>query len=371
MTTPSQQNTLVHEMKMLAVQPSVRPLSSTLELQNVSTRSRGMITCYPGNGTFYSKHVDNPICNGRKLTTIYYTNKEWVASDGGCLRIHPPHNGAKRDNSSDGTESCVVDDFLDILPSFNRLVLFWSDGRCPHEVRPCLRPRFAITAWFIDALEKRAAFEAEEGRRGTNGQSPSESPSLSSEIAGMSTVGAGVNDDVRDGNKEEAEENPSVKSEYTANVGVDPMQSNQLPSHAPAPTPIPILTPSVAQEAGPTAHASTPTWETTEVRDGANRTLRVVVHFGATVIAGASSVELEVRGDCIRMSPASSPSSPPLSPRPSGAPAAAFQACTVPLECAIDCSTASASFSRKKNCLTVVAAVVGPPPEPLLQWGSV
>lgn len=91
------------------------------ELGHVTTRSRAMITCYPGNGSRYSTHVDNAIGNGRKLTCILYLNKGWRAADGGELRIYPPDG----QDMASGTL---------IAPQLNRLLLFWSDRRCPHEV---------------------------------------------------------------------------------------------------------------------------------------------------------------------------------------------------------------------------------------------
>jgi hypoxia-inducible factor prolyl hydroxylase len=80
-----------------------------------------MITCYPGGGTAYSRHIDNAIGNGRKLTCILYLNARWKEGDGGELKIY------HLDGS--GREQASV-----VSPLLNRLLLFWSDKRCPHEV---------------------------------------------------------------------------------------------------------------------------------------------------------------------------------------------------------------------------------------------
>lgn len=101
-----------------------------------------MIACYPGNGTRYVKHVDNPVRDGRCVTSIYYCNDHWILAEvhsyifskcssllqhGGALRLYPESSAAP----------------MDIDPQGDRLVFFWSDRRNPHEVQPVYRNRYA------------------------------------------------------------------------------------------------------------------------------------------------------------------------------------------------------------------------------------
>ncbi|XP_067307072.1 hypoxia-inducible factor prolyl hydroxylase [Pseudorasbora parva] len=110
----------------------------------INGRTKAMVACYPGNGTGYVRHVDNPNGDGRCITCIYYLNKDWdVKAHGGLLQIFPEGSN-------------VV---ANIEPLFDRLLIFWSDRRNPHEVKPAFATRYAITVWYFDAKERAEAKE--------------------------------------------------------------------------------------------------------------------------------------------------------------------------------------------------------------------
>ncbi|WKY10181.1 hypothetical protein Q1695_002491 [Nippostrongylus brasiliensis] len=130
---------------------------------DISGRSRAMIAIYPGNGTRYVKHVDNPVKDGRCITAIYYCNQDWdINTHGGTLRLYP--------------ESSMIP--MDIDPKGDRLVFFFSDRRNPHEVMPVYRPRFAVTIWYMDREERRKAIEkqAQEMEDAESSQRPNNEP---------------------------------------------------------------------------------------------------------------------------------------------------------------------------------------------------
>ncbi|XP_071507540.1 egl nine homolog 1-like [Diadema antillarum] len=111
----------------------------------INGRTKAMVACYPGNGTQYVKHIDNPNADGRCITCIYYLNKGWdTQKQGGRLQIYPENQN-------------IV---ANIDPIFNRLIFFWSDKRNPHEVLPAFATRYAITVWFFDAAERARAKSA-------------------------------------------------------------------------------------------------------------------------------------------------------------------------------------------------------------------
>ncbi|KAL1129835.1 hypothetical protein AAG570_012779 [Ranatra chinensis] len=93
----------------------------------INGRTKAMVACYPGRGSHYVKHVDNPNKDGRCITAIYYLNKDWdIRQNGGLLRIFPEG----------------WDQVANIEPLFDRILFFWSDRRNPHEVQPAYKTRY-------------------------------------------------------------------------------------------------------------------------------------------------------------------------------------------------------------------------------------
>jgi hypoxia-inducible factor (prolyl hydroxylase) len=115
------------------------PVSHVMRQYDIRTRTKAMVACYPGNEAHYVRHVDNPNRDGRIITSLYYLNKGWDAKkDGGLLRVYPA-----------GTDKVA-----NIEPVFDRLVLFWSDRRNPHEVMNAFSMRFAISVWYFSYQER-------------------------------------------------------------------------------------------------------------------------------------------------------------------------------------------------------------------------
>lgn len=112
---------------------------SLTEEHVIKGRTPAMVACYPGDGTGYKRHIDNTQKDGRCITCLYYLNKGWdTEQNGGQLRVFPS----------------VSEVPVDIDPIFDRLFVFWSDKRTPHEVLPAYAERFAITLWYFDSVER-------------------------------------------------------------------------------------------------------------------------------------------------------------------------------------------------------------------------
>lgn len=146
----------------------IRHCNGKLGNYKINGRTKAMVACYPGNGTGYVRHVDNPNGDGRCVTCIYYLNKDWDAKvSGGILRIFPEGKAQ----------------FADIEPKFDRLLFFWSDRRNPHEVQPTYATRYAITVWYFDADERaRAKVKYLTGEKGVRVELNKPSDSISKDV---------------------------------------------------------------------------------------------------------------------------------------------------------------------------------------------
>ena len=127
---------LLHEYLVGMVQ-SLHPLfvhhfpSSKLSGQNFANK---LAVCI-GDGSSYDKHYDNSGSDDlRKLTIIYYLNLKYQKKHAGNFRIYKD-----------------LDDYIDIEPKGDRLLVFWSD-QLVHSVTPSYADnlddrRWALTLW--------------------------------------------------------------------------------------------------------------------------------------------------------------------------------------------------------------------------------
>jgi SM-20-related protein len=86
-----------------------------------------------GVGAGYAKHSD--VLNGNRnriLSTVYYLNEDWQASDGGELVIFDP------------TGDTVI---ATVNPTFGTMIIFLSES-VPHEVLMAHTKRRSIAGWF-------------------------------------------------------------------------------------------------------------------------------------------------------------------------------------------------------------------------------
>jgi hypothetical protein len=143
-------------------------------VRTITARQRAMVSCYR-TGDYFARHVDNacldgvgPHCSPRILTMVYYMQGgTWNArEDGGCLRIFRPQC-ALADAAAAAADCGDADALVDIAPVGDRLVVFYSDFRCPHEVLPVRRAgaeRYAATIWCMGP-QPLPAFWTSETRR--------------------------------------------------------------------------------------------------------------------------------------------------------------------------------------------------------------
>ena len=100
---------------------------------------KAMLTVYPPGAVGFAPHTDRADGGDlRKISAVYYLNRDWREEDGGQLRLTP----------TDGSN------VVSVLPELDRLVLFWSDT-VEHEVvstSPEAPPRLAVSFWFHEDL---------------------------------------------------------------------------------------------------------------------------------------------------------------------------------------------------------------------------
>jgi len=97
---------------------------------------KAMLSVYPPGSVGFATHTDTAATDDlRKLSVVYYLNKDWEEGYGGELVLNPGHAG----------------DEARIMPAMDQLVLFWSD-RTNHTVRPtdpAAPPRKALSFWYL------------------------------------------------------------------------------------------------------------------------------------------------------------------------------------------------------------------------------
>jgi SM-20-related protein len=97
-------------------------------------------------GAGYQKHLDcfqfkdGEQLPKRQISCILYLNQDWLAEDGGYLRLHL--------NAYERARLNLKESYLDIAPISGRLVLFLSDTFY-HEVLATTRIRKSLTSWFL------------------------------------------------------------------------------------------------------------------------------------------------------------------------------------------------------------------------------
>ncbi len=95
-------------------------------------------SAYPKHLDRFQLHDDSHLAQ-RQISCILYLNQDWLAEDGGYLRLHLNDDGVTKLNIA----------HLDIAPIAGRLIVFLSDSFY-HEVLPTHRARMSLTAWFLN-----------------------------------------------------------------------------------------------------------------------------------------------------------------------------------------------------------------------------
>ncbi|KAA3677690.1 hypoxia-inducible factor prolyl hydroxylase [Paragonimus westermani] len=152
-------------------------ISRTGNPAQVSARSWAAISVYRkqtdnlSGSVGYVAHYDNPVAlsDGRVLSVLYYLNPIWKKDWGGQLILWPceqqPVTSLRpSENSLNAPNSHPP---LTILPTLDRIVLFYSDERTLHRVQPVfptseVDDRLAIATWYFDEQERAAYTERQD-----------------------------------------------------------------------------------------------------------------------------------------------------------------------------------------------------------------
>ncbi|XP_020600653.1 hypoxia-inducible factor prolyl hydroxylase-like isoform X1 [Orbicella faveolata] len=73
-----EENCATISFHMARVNALVRECNGLIDEYDIEHRTKAMVACYPGQGTGYKRHVDNPNQDGRCITTLYYLNPGWT-----------------------------------------------------------------------------------------------------------------------------------------------------------------------------------------------------------------------------------------------------------------------------------------------------
>ncbi len=149
------------------------------KLSRIYERSDAMLAIYPGAGSRFARHIDNTTNDGRRITVLVYLNPNWQKEHGGAVRLSP----------LDSPENAI-----DVYPESGRLLIFYS-SQIPHEVLPTFGERHAITMWYYDTDERKAALlDAEKtgsalGVQSTGVESQREAKQFIADLMGGDLIG--------------------------------------------------------------------------------------------------------------------------------------------------------------------------------------
>lgn len=136
---PRMTDMLLSHLKNFNPDTSADVSHTVKRLQAADLREHVMVATYRGGEQGrYLRHTD--IGRNAVLTMLYYLNHDWTEEDAGHLRVYHPGHTTTRVR-------------YDVLPVGNRLLMFWANEDCPHEVLPTRRDRYAMTVWYRSAAD--------------------------------------------------------------------------------------------------------------------------------------------------------------------------------------------------------------------------